>query len=161
LTNYIYPIPESYLEAMENLVKMSDFSLWKSLLIIALLPGICEEILFRGFLINGFTKRGFWSAVIISAILFAIIHLDPFRFLPVTVLGIWLGYLALKTNSLFVPILAHTANNAIAVLLSRGHLTFLEKYLIDGNIPFWTAVPAIIIVWALYRWSEKINSNEI
>ncbi|MFO7897227.1 MAG: ABC transporter permease subunit/CPBP intramembrane protease, partial [Candidatus Cloacimonadales bacterium] len=122
LTNYIYPIPESYLEAMENLVKMSDFSLWKSLLIIALLPGICEEILFRGFLINGFTKRGFWSAVIISAILFAIIHLDPFRFLPVTVLGIWLGYLALKTNSLFVPILAHTANNAIAVLLSRGHL---------------------------------------
>jgi sodium transport system permease protein len=161
LTNILYPIPESYLEAMENLVKMNDFSLWQGLLIIAVLPGVCEEVLFRGFIINGFTKRGFWSAVIISAILFSIIHLDPFRFIPVTFLGIWLGYLVLKTNSLFVPILAHTANNGLAVIISRGHLPFLEKYLIDGNIPFWTAVPAILIIWAIYRWSEKINNSEI
>ena len=159
VTNLIYPIPESYLKALEKLVQMSEIPFWQNLLMIAVLPGICEELLFRGFIIRGFEKRGFWSAIIITAFLFAVLHLDPFRFLPVMMIGIWLGYLLLKTQSLYVPMLAHAANNSLAVLMGRDYVPFLDKLMPNGELPYWTVLPALGMIYALYLWSEKINQT--
>jgi sodium transport system permease protein len=157
--NLIYPFPESYLENLQKVINMSNFPLWKNILIIAVLPGICEELMFRGFIIRGFEKRGFWSAIIITSLLFAVFHLDPFRFIPVGVLGIWMGYLLLKTGSIFVPILAHVLNNSLAVLLSRDYIPFIGKIVEDGELPYWTIIPALILIYIIYLWVEKINTN--
>ena len=160
LINIIYPIQLSYIEAMEKIVSMKGLSLWKTLLLIAVLPGICEEVLFRGFIINGFKKRGFWSAIVITAALFGIIHLDMFRLIPVTIIGIWLGYLVLKTKSLYIPIFAHVANNALAVLSGREDIPFISGLLETAEIPYWLGIPAIAAMYGLVKWNEKINNYE-
>ena len=160
LINIIYPIPESYLKAMENLLTMSDGGLLRTIIIIAVLPGICEEILFRGFIINGFKKRGFLSSIVITALLFGIIHLELFKLIPVIIIGIWLGYLVLRTNSLFVPIIAHIINNTLAVLAGNDNIPIISQYVREGNIPSWLIIPAVAMMYGLIKWTENINAKE-
>ncbi|OQX72061.1 MAG: hypothetical protein B6D62_00140 [Candidatus Cloacimonas sp. 4484_275] len=161
--NLIYPIPESYIEAINKLVQSENIGIWKNILIVAVLPGICEEVMFRGYIINGFGKLGFWKAIIITAFLFGLLHLDPFRMIPVTFLGIWLGYLLLKTNSIFVPIFAHILNNSIAIASGKiiDKIPILNNFVSDGNFPFWTGIPAIVLLVIFLHIFNKINqSNE-
>ncbi|MBC8384175.1 MAG: CPBP family intramembrane metalloprotease [Candidatus Cloacimonetes bacterium] len=159
LVNFIYPIPETYLQNLEKLISIPDISIWMSLFIIAVLPGICEEILFRGYFMNVFKKHGFRNSIIITGILFGILHLDPFRMLPVTILGFWMGYLLLSTNSVFVPIFAHIINNSIALLLGKyGHqIPFLKNMIAEDRFPFWILIPAVIIFVVLLLLFRRIN----
>jgi len=83
----------------------------------ALAPGAFEELLFRGFLLPAFESKGPRTAVIISALLFAMLH-GSIEALPVhIVLGIILSLLVLKTGSLIAPMLYHAAHNAIVMSL--------------------------------------------
>ena len=91
-----------------------------NLLVIAIVPAIGEELLFRGYLQQKFSK---WLgkphvAIIITAFLFSAIHMQFQGFLPRFTLGIVLGYLFYWSGSLWLPILAHLFNNAIAVIFT-------------------------------------------
>ena len=95
-----------------------------TLLLVSLLPGVCEELLFRGFLLHGLRKKlSTVPAILIVGILFGAFHLDPYRFLPVTLLGILFGYLVIRTGSIFTGMVAHSANNGIAMLISYAVFT--------------------------------------
>jgi uncharacterized protein len=90
-----------------------------NLLIIALLPGIGEELIFRGILqkqVGMFLKNPV-AAIWISAFIFSAIHLQFEGFLPRMILGAVLGYLYYWTGNLWVPVLAHAFNNGIQVVL--------------------------------------------
>jgi len=94
-----------------------------NLFIVALVPAIGEELLFRGVLlklIKDITHNVHW-AVIISAILFSAFHLQFYGFLPRFALGLMLGYLFVITNNLWVPIFIHFINNAAAVIVFNLH----------------------------------------
>ncbi len=161
LINLFFPVSESYMEAMKNLVSIQDRGLFFSILVIGILPGICEETMFRGYMLNAFRKKGFWSAIIVTAVLFGIFHLDLFRLLPVTMLGIWMGYLALKANSLYIAIFAHTLNNSLAIIFVNygDKIPFLEQLISEENIPFWYAVPAALILYAVFIALRKVNEE--
>ncbi len=161
IINLFFPISESYLEAMKQLMTTSTHGFWYSLFVIAVLPGICEEILFRGYIIKGYTKFGFWRAIIISSILFGIFHLDPFRLVPASLLGIWMGFLLLKTGSIFVPILAHFANNALALIITNfgENIPILNTLEGEENIPYWYIIPAGIIIFYIYKMFDKFNKQ--
>ena len=162
LINIIFPFPEKYMEALANLYKMNETP-WKVFLAIALLPGICEELLFRGFLIRFFEKYSVRWAVVISAILFAAYHLDPFRFIPVLLLGLLLGYLAVRSGSIYSSMLSHLINNGMAFVLvtfsNAGWVKFIAK---DGeNINYWLIVPALIIFCiSLYTFHKVTAKGE-
>lgn len=86
---------------------------------LALVPAVCEEILFRGVVLGGFARSlGKGWAVVLSAILFAVAHLDlpavPSRLL----LGLVLGLAVLQTGSLVPAVVLHAANNAVALALA-------------------------------------------
>jgi len=85
------------------------------LFIIAGSAGICEEILFRGFILRAYEKLGMWPNIIITALLFSILHLNIQNILAPFFLGIILGFVVYKTNSIFAGILGHFINNAISV----------------------------------------------
>lgn len=89
-----------------------------NMLMIAILPAIGEELLFRAVLLRLFREltKNVHLAVIISAILFSALHLQFYGFLPRLILGLFLGYLFVWTRSIWVPILVHFFNNGIAVL---------------------------------------------
>ncbi len=100
--------------------KTSLLGLLGNVLIIALLPAIGEELLFRGViqrLFSDFTNSKH-AAIIITAILFSAMHMQFYGFLPRFALGIALGYLMLWSGNLWLPILAHFTNNALAVIFS-------------------------------------------
>jgi hypothetical protein len=110
------PIPSTY----------SEFVI--GFLIIALSPGICEEIMFRGLVLNAYKSIGKKKAIIYSGILFGLFHFNLQNLLGPIYLGIILGIIYLKTDSLYSTIIGHTANNTIALALGTYFNIFGEKY---------------------------------
>ena len=101
-------------------------SLWGltvNILIVALVPAIGEELLFRGLILKLFSQitKNIHVAVLISAIIFSAIHLQFYGFVPRLVLGMVLGYLFVFTGNLWVPIFVHFINNASSVLVYYLH----------------------------------------
>ena len=91
---------------------------------IALAPGICEEIMFRGTILSAYGKLGYKKSVLITAVLFGLFHFNIMNFAGPVFLGIILGVIVYKTNSIFASIFAHTLNNGMA--LTIGYL--ITKY---------------------------------
>ena len=159
IINIIYPFPEHYLESFQQLFFLDGKSIWYALFLIAILPGIAEEVMFRGYFIKAFQQKGAWKSILISGLLFAALHLDLFRFLPVAILGIWLGYILLRTGSIIIPILAHITNNALAVLIARygEHIPGIHYIIKDDLIAWWTAIPSLILFLIILQWFNKLN----
>jgi len=85
---------------------------------IAVSAGICEEILFRGFVQNGLQRN--WNpiaAITASGILFGISHLDPWRIPFAILFGVTAGYLFFRTNSLYTTMTFHIITNSISPIL--------------------------------------------
>lgn len=86
---------------------------------VALFPAVCEEMLYRGFILSGLknsVKKK--AAIILCGILFGLLHLDPYR-IPFTIaVGIGLSYAAWESRSLFVPIIMHAFHNLVMLLVT-------------------------------------------
>lgn len=121
LQERLIPAPSHYRERLQDvLLTFRGMSLLWSVALIAILPGICEELLFRGFILSGLSKRLHPGlSVVLTGFLFGLLHLDPYRFLLVSVLGILFGFMVLKTGSILTGMLAHMTNNSIILILSR------------------------------------------
>ena len=102
-------------QAIMQLKTFGDYVL--GLIIMGLLPALCEETLFRGGLQNYLTRwtQRPWLAILVVSILFSAVHFSFYGFLPRMFLGIVLGLIYYYTGSLWLSILAHFFNNAIAV----------------------------------------------
>ncbi|MFI3327759.1 MAG: CPBP family intramembrane glutamic endopeptidase [Rikenellaceae bacterium] len=89
-----------------------------------------EELLCRGIIMEAIRgKRGAWAACVISSLIFGVIHIEPQSMLNAFVIGLMLGYLYLRTNSIFAPIIMHSINNVLAYLIllfGLGNSTFWE-----------------------------------
>ena len=92
-----------------------------TLLVLALLPAIAEEMLFRGVLARGLATRlgAFW-AILISAAVFSLYHVLPIQMIPTFLLGLALAVIAVRGDSIYPTMLAHVLNNTIAIVLSRS-----------------------------------------
>lgn len=93
---------------------------WAGLILLAaVLPGICEEMLFRGVILRGLRRRlpPGW-AIVLTALLFAGLHFSPWRFLPQFVLGCILGWLALRSGSCWPAAVVHAGHNAGIVVVA-------------------------------------------
>ncbi|MRT92177.1 CPBP family intramembrane glutamic endopeptidase [Ancylomarina sp. 16SWW S1-10-2] len=105
----------------QKFLKMDNLGdLFVNLILIAAIPAIGEELLFRGVLqkqLSKLTGNIHWG-IFISAVLFSALHMQFFGFFPRLFLGMLFGYLLVWTGSLWVPILAHFVNNGLAVSIS-------------------------------------------
>lgn len=86
---------------------------------LAVIPGLCEELLFRGLLQRAIDRRG--VALVVSAVVFACYHMDPHHVVAVLPAGFYLAWLGMRTATVTVPIAAHVTNNAAAVM-ARAYL---------------------------------------
>ena len=90
-----------------------------NLFMVALIPAIGEELMFRGFIQKFIAKRlNIHIAIFISAFIFSAIHMQFFGFLPRLVMGMFFGYLLYWSGSLWLPMFAHFVNNAAAVIIT-------------------------------------------
>lgn len=89
-----------------------------SLLVIALAPAICEEMLFRGLILHALkTRYKIASAIFITAALFGFYHMSLVKFIPTGLLGLALCYVVWRTGSIYPAILMHFLNNAYSVII--------------------------------------------
>ena len=97
--------------------------LFVNLIIVAVLPAIGEEMIFRGILLKLFNQmfKNIHIAVLVSSIIFSTIHLQFYGFLPRLILGMMLGYMFVFTGNLWVPIGAHFVNNASSAVIFYLH----------------------------------------
>jgi membrane protease YdiL (CAAX protease family) len=100
-----------------------------NLIMIAVLPAVGEELIFRGIIQRGLLKQ-FGNphlAIWLAAILFSAIHLQFFGFVPRMLMGVAMGYLLFWSGNLWYPIIAHLTNNAVSVIIAfgiqHGHIT--------------------------------------
>lgn len=95
---------------------------WAVTLLLAVMPAVCEELLFRGWMLSGLAggspgRRRAASAILVQAAAFAAFHLMPERMPQTFALGIVAGVLTLATRSLLPAIVMHLAHNATPVLV--------------------------------------------
>lgn len=119
-------ILDAFAEFAPNVLPVSTDpkGLLYGLFVMSITPGICEEIMFRGVILNAYDKLGYKKGILITALLFGIFHFNLVNFIGPLILGIVFGIMVYRTNSLYSSIIGHTLNNAIAV----GILYFVNKY---------------------------------
>ncbi|MEI7732362.1 MAG: ABC transporter permease subunit/CPBP intramembrane protease [Verrucomicrobiota bacterium] len=136
----LLPPPDSLVEALKKVVLLEDANspLWAAWLVVAATPAICEELFFRGLVFAGLRRFGTWPALLISSLLFALAHASIYRLLPTFLLGLLLGFVLIRTGSIFCCMLLHLLNNGLAVTLAR-HPALAEKMGFQDSAPVpWT-----------------------
>ena len=168
------PIPHSwqiYFKAKEAaraaeekaLININTFPKYLlSMIIIALLPAIFEEVCFRGGIQNILTRwfKGPWIAIIITSILFSAVHISYYGFLVRAVLGVFLGLIFYYSGSLWLSILFHFLYNGLQVTalyfatMSTGSAAKSSGD-IEGSFPIWAGVIALVlIIYAFIKFRE-------
>lgn len=134
-----------------------------NLFVVALIPAIAEELLFRGAL-QRFIKFCFGNthaAVLSAALIFSAIHGQIYGFLPRMVLGMLLGYLFAYSGSLWPAVLVHFLNNTISVVIAHfkleetGWALFNESYHFPVYAISLSAVACVSLVYLMYRNQQQ------
>lgn len=120
----LFPDQMKVSEQLNEIIKSSG-GLFTQIILFALVPAICEETLFRGFVLSAFRdKKTFGQknekhivfAIVVSGILFGIMHLDFIRIIPTSILGMVMAYNVYKSKSIFTSVGIHFFNNLLSVL---------------------------------------------
>ena len=159
LEEYLKTLEETAQIATEKMLNVNTFGgLLLNLLIIALIPAIGEEMTFRGVLQQSLTRgmRNPHWAIILSAAIFSFIHFQFYGFLPRMFLGILLGYMFYITNSLWVSILMHFANNGTAVVLyylNYNGIVNIDPDHFGATESVWILFASALVTSGLIAWS--------
>ncbi len=148
--------------ALSNLTSWPEFLM--ALLIMAFFPALFEEVFFRGAVQNLFVK--WWKkpilAIIVTSLLFSLIHGSIYLFISRAVLGFSLGLLYYKTKNIWVNVVAHFLNNAIALsqLFAMGLAKQkMDPSAIDAKVEWWFAIIAMGVLFFLFRFLEKYSAR--
>jgi membrane protease YdiL (CAAX protease family) len=140
-----------------------------NIFMIAILPAIGEELIFRGALQKIFAR---WTgnihvAIVVSGFLFSLMHLQFYGFFPRWLLGVMFGYLLVWSGTIWLPVFAHFVFNAMAVVIS----CLIQKGVIPeqievlganrGDVPVTivTAAIAVLLLWKIHHSLAKPNTN--
>lgn len=140
-----------------------------NLIMIAIIPAIGEELLFRGIIQRIFCE---WTGnnhagIIIAAVVFSAFHLQFYGFMPRLAMGIFFGYLFLWSGSIWLPVLAHFVNNGLAVTI---YFIYGKEFVAEDVDSLGTgrggfvliAVTAIfvgLLTWYIYRTEQVAHKS--
>ena len=169
LVRHLYPIDSGTHQSMAKVNEILNTapSTLQLLVVIALLPAICEELAFRGFILSGLRRLGSkWRAIIVSSIFFGLAHFALQQSVITGIFGLVLGYLAVQTGSLLPCIAFHMVLNGLNVLSAKfiptiiehwPGLSFLfEKTVVFDQVSYVYSWPVLIVAGLLtlllFRW---------
>ncbi|MBN2482343.1 MAG: CPBP family intramembrane metalloprotease [Bacteroidales bacterium] len=148
--------------------KFKDLAL--NLIMIAILPAVGEEFLFRGVfqrLFSEWTRSHHWG-VLLGAFIFSFFHFQFFGFLPRFILGIYFGYLFVWSGTIWVPVAGHFINNGLAVIyyhFSSEEMgeTMLDRIGTSGESPYILIISSILataLIYATFRFEKAKKSSD-
>lgn len=158
VTSWI-PVPEWVMELFREFARDD---IW-GFLTIAVAAPLLEEALMRGIVLDGMLKNyNPWKAIIWSAILFGVLHLNPWQFISAFLMGVVMGYLYWKTKSLWLCIFIHALNNGTAFFLMQWYPEASGAAEMFGFGAMQRAgifILAVLIVLVSYNYLEKYFQN--
>ncbi|UCH62272.1 MAG: CPBP family intramembrane metalloprotease [Fidelibacterota bacterium] len=143
----VFPLPDYITRGMEFLT----FSTGSEVLLVAagvvVIAPLVEEIVFRGFF-QGQLEKGYrdvTKAVLLSSLLFTVLHFNPWWSLQIYFLGMVLGYLAWRTGSIWPSFVVHALNNSLSLWFANAAEGSLSWYAPGGHVsPLWLGAAAMI-----------------
>lgn len=161
--------PESLSKALQKvmLVDRVDIPMLWIFFIASISPGLCEEVLFRGYIQGSFRKLGMVASIGLSAFLFAVAHASVYRMLPVLFLGLLLGWLYWQSKSTLPGMVAHALNNGVAISIMT--VPAIRDYFVQHKLKYlpvsWSLAGLIVVaagVWLATqgRVSESSKKEE-
>jgi sodium transport system permease protein len=134
---------------------------WQLLLVLGVVPAVCEELAFRGFILSGLLRRFRpWKAMLLSSFLFALYQMNVFQFVPHFVFGVVLALLVQRTGSVGPAVLFHLVWNLLLLYPAAfAEIPWLPTE--QGVSPAAVAVMAACMVlaapllWAVARWETR------
>lgn len=147
ITALLPPMPEWLEDTMKGLLENTP--LWATLISVAVMAPLFEEWLCRGLILRGLLKKTSpLTAIAVSALIFAVIHMNPWQAIPAFCLGLLFGYVYYKTGSLKLTMLMHCANNTMAALCSRipafkDAETFMD---VLSPLAYWSIYAACLLI---------------
>jgi membrane protease YdiL (CAAX protease family) len=152
------PLPPELEQELESLRKLLDEAyrlfvttnslpelLWVAG-IIAVIPAVAEELLFRGLVQRSLQKAmSPLRAVIVTGIVFGGYHLNPGSFVPLSLIGMYLGFLALKADTIWVAMTTHFVNNLITAVALYLHVT--DDFVVIGNAEQMSSGMLLLTFW--------------
>ena len=153
LASLAMPIPEEWIEAMAEAFG-ADIPAWQMLVFFAVLPGIFEEIAFRGVLLHGLKSRlKPVQLVLVAGIAFGFFHVDLFRIPGTSLLGVLLVIAVLRSGSIYPAMVWHALHNALALGSAR-----IEQIRLPDQPTWWhylLALAAILLALRLMRQNRQ------
>ena len=156
--------PESFLELLNNMGANGGWSV----LMLAVLAPIMEEVLFRGILLEAVREKySSGRAIVVSALMFGVIHIIPQQVVNAFVIGLILGFIYVRTDSLWPVIIIHALNNAMAYVIMQWSdgANITVRSLIENDTIYAVVYGMALAVfiasgYMVWRSIEKINSKE-
>lgn len=161
-------LPDMPLWLEETMKKMMEkMPLWATLLSVSVFAPLFEEWLCRGLVLRGLLRKmNPFSAIAVSAVFFAILHMNPWQAIPAFCLGLLFGYTYYKTGSLKLTMLMHCTNNTMAVIFSKIPQFKEAETFMDVLSPwaYWSVYAACIVIVCsaliVFGWKERRTENE-
>ncbi len=147
----------SQIENVESLLAgWREVPLWLVVICLGVVPGVCEECFFRGYLLNGLKQHfnATWT-IVVSAIAFGLFHVvlaggaAPERMLPSTVMGLLLGWMAYRSGSIVPSIVLHATHNSTLLIVVQSRDLLAEwniGQVEQTHLPWlWLAASAVVL----------------
>lgn len=154
----------------KKLIVMNSIpALFVNLLMLAVIPAFGEELIFRGGFQQIFSRwfRNYHVAIWLTAIIFSLVHFQFYGFFPRMFLGALFGYLLVWSGSLWLPILGHFLNNALAVFTAYWYqqqgLSIDKMFESEPSSPALISISLIIFIVSIryfYRYTQKLIENK-
>lgn len=166
LATFFQKMEDDYNTQVEALATMrSPAEFIFSLVVMALLPAVFEETLFRGALqqlLVAWFRRPL-VAIVVTSIIFSAVHLSYYGFLPRFALGMVLGLIFYYSKSIWLNMAAHFINNAFAITLMYYFYTHGKpvKEAVDETGPVWMGLPALVAVIFLLLAIRKVSYKRL
>lgn len=108
--------PPSWFWEMFNKIFESDYGIYGAILKVVIIAPVVEELIFRGVIMHGLMRNySKFTAIFVSALMFALFHLNPWQFPATFMLGLLLGFLMVRTRSIYLCIIGHAINNGLVL----------------------------------------------
>ncbi len=164
LLNIVFPLP-NWFDVRELLAIRS---LSDGVLIVGngvIIAALAEEMLFRGMIQQTFEfHRDTATAIVISAILFAILHFNPWWMIQITILGLVLGYMAWKSASIWPTVLLHGINNLLSIISANTAEAKLSWYASAVHVHwYWLVLAGLVVIPAFRGFNhacEKMHARQ-
>jgi membrane protease YdiL (CAAX protease family) len=151
LLKYLLPPPAMFQDVFTSLTVDQLFIV--ALLVIGIMPALFEELFFRGLILDGLKDNySPVKAIVVSSLLFGIIHLNPWQFVSAFIIGLFSAWICIKSKSILPSMYIHLFNNTLYLLVMkfpdsvpiRGFNAFYDAAVVEFQ-PLWLDISAVAV----------------